>query len=219
MARGCLKLEPLLQSWQHFTLILFVSYVASSVWASVLASAVSDPAFRALPGTSQACVLIVSDAVVAWVAFAVAMSLCVVFYFVGRKFMSHFVLLLLSLVGFFSHLVLLGLIARSLVPEKRKQILATFLEMIARDSPPEIAQWKAAEQCTDVVGCSHAAVRFLNRRTARGFWGDAGCLAVIATTFVAIAMIVLLMSFIRPEEDERISNQETPEHLANLVKA
>jgi hypothetical protein len=104
------------------------------------------------------------------------------------------------------------------VPEKRKQILVTFLDAIGHDSLPEVTQWKAAEHCVDVVGCSQAAVRFLNLRTLQGFWGDAGSLAIIITTLVAIGLVVLLMSFIRPAEDERIGDQEIREHLATIVE-
>jgi hypothetical protein len=218
MARGCLTLEALLQSWQHFVLILFLSYMASAIWASVLASRVSDPAFHVLPATSQVRTLIVSDAVVAWMAFVFTLSLCVTLYFMGRTFKLHLVLFLCSLVGFFSHLTLLGLIARSFVPEKRKQILVAFFDAIGRDSLPEITQWKAAEHCVDVVGCSQAAVRFLDRRTLQGFWGDAGSLAIIITTLVAIGLVVLLMSFIRPAEDERIGDEEICEPLSTFAE-
>jgi hypothetical protein len=218
MPGRCLTLEPLLQSWQHFVLILFVSYVTSSIWVSILATWLADPAFLFLPGASRVRQFVLIDAIVAWMAFLVTFMLCLIFYLFGRAFLPQFLLFVGAFVGFFSHLTLMGVTVRELLPEKRQPFVIAFLDAIGRDLPKEIVSWKAAAKCSDVVGCSQTALDFLNWRTVIPFWVNAALLGVIVTTLTAIGCVVLLMSCICPAEDDRYVGLDIAQSLNDGIE-
>jgi hypothetical protein len=203
MSDRFLTLEPLLQSWQHFLLIFSVSYFASSIWAPFLANSLSHPVFLALNGASQLRAIAVADALSVWASLVLAVVLCLFLYFRGHEFRAHLALFLATLTPFIGHLALLGRLARGLVPVERKRILAALLAAIARDGSPAVARWRDGVNCAGPVGCADAAVTFLKTRTVLAFWVSAGILGLTVTATAAMAIVVLVMGCIRPEEDDR----------------
>jgi hypothetical protein len=209
------RLAPLLQSWQHFLMILATAYLLSCIAVSILAKSMSHELFVMLPNGHFLSRLLFWGAVSAWESFAVGATLCFVFYLLGRAYRLQLALFLLGLARLLAHFALMGLAARNLLPPQRKQLLVGLLVSIGCDDSPAVRQWKADSRCTDVVGCSAAAVRFLNLRSAGAFWATAGFLALIVGAFAGIGIVTLLMARLRREADERFE-MEAEESLTPM---
>jgi hypothetical protein len=210
------RLAPLLQSWQHFLMIIGGAFVLSCVASTVLARSASHPLFLTLPDGARVARLLLWCAAGGWECFAASAALCCAFYFLGRAYRVHLALFLLGAGGLLAHLALLGLAARRLLPPARKRLLVALLTAIARDDSAEVRRWKAGEGCAGVVGCSAAAVRFLGLRAAAAFWAAAGSLALIVAAFAGIGAVTLLMAALRREPDAR-PEAESDDSLGNLV--
>jgi hypothetical protein len=189
----CFRLEPLLQTWQHFVGTLVIYYAISCGWCSYLAFRWSRSVDRLLVPASRLDSKFLAGAIAGWFSLFSSFGLCGLLYFCGRAFLAHSLLFLVCLALVIAYLVLLGSGAHNLAPDARRAIHAAFLELIGPpDRPRAIVDWMASHGCNTAATCTEPVTAYLKMNVA-SFWTTATFLGVILAAFVGIGIIILLM--------------------------
>ncbi|OHS96272.1 hypothetical protein TRFO_37571 [Tritrichomonas foetus] len=214
------KLQALFVSFKTFFILVFLSYLLTGIFNSVLASLLNNDVFLLLYHGKKLRDFSISLLSLCFGFFFIFGYLGYSLYFNGARKVIQLTLFLMTIGSMIGTIVLLIFSIKYSSTKEENLIVASFIEILNGGVIPDaIKKWAEKRGCTTVDGgCNDEARQYVHLLANVGFFANIILVLITCLSLIGLITVIVLMGAIRPV-DRNFDSETSDENEDTLTKS